>query len=87
VGLHTAIGGAVPELLQLCAYSVPEMSERMGAKSSEKISSEAAALICTLTKHCESLGILIYELLTPIPSIFSTLPSRTLEGYNPTVEG
>jgi hypothetical protein len=57
VGLHTAIGGAIPQLLQLFTYNPPEESHMMDQKISEKISSEAAALICTLTEHCESLGV------------------------------
>jgi hypothetical protein len=56
VGLHTAIIGAIPQILQLFTYSLPENSHLMALKSSEKICSEAAALICTLSKHSEPLG-------------------------------
>jgi hypothetical protein len=55
VGLHTAIGGTIPQLLQLFTYVHPN-DYGIYQERSQRISSDAAGLICTLSKHCESLG-------------------------------
>jgi hypothetical protein len=57
VGLHIAIGGTIPQLLRLFTYSYPAGSQVMHPRPLELISSSAAALICTLAKHCESFGL------------------------------
>jgi hypothetical protein len=55
VGLHAAIGGVIPRLLQFFTYSGPDVSPIINQEISARISSDAATLISTLAEHCESL--------------------------------